>query len=152
MLGIDPKWYVKANGKLDIQKVLTAYIQFYKRYHELVTKRSTYTEAAHHLLLIAWLQRIVNSGGQINHEYAAGLGRLDLYIDFASEQFAFELKLSHKEALSEGRVQLANYLHRLSLEQGWLVIFSRKAVFDWDAVGKREWVEEGGKRIEVIWL
>ncbi len=152
MLGINPKWYVKADGKLDIQKVLAAYIKFYKRYHELVTKRRTYTEAAHHLLLIAWLQRIVNSGGYVNHEYAAGLGRLDLCIDFADEQFAFELKLSHKEALSEGKTQLAGYLHRLSLEQGWLVIFSRKDVSDWDAVGRREWVEEEGKRIEVIWL
>ncbi|MDM8562283.1 ATP-binding protein, partial [Candidatus Marithioploca araucensis] len=152
MLGIDPKWYVKADGKLDIDKVLEAYIKFYKRHHEFVTKRRTYTEAAHHLLLIAWLQRIVNSGGHVNHEYAAGLGRLDLCIEFADEQFAFELKLSHKEALSEGKTQLAGYLHRLSLEQGWLVIFSRKNVSDWDAVGKREWVEEEGKRIEVIWL
>jgi AAA+ ATPase superfamily predicted ATPase len=152
MLGIDPKWYVKADGKLDIDKVLEAYIKFYKRHHELVTKRRTYTEAAHHLLLIAWLQRIVNSGGYINHEYAAGLGRLDLCIDFAEEQFAFELKLSHKEALSEGKTQLAGYLHRLSLDQGWLVIFSRKDVSDWDAVGRREWVEEEGKRIEVVWL
>jgi hypothetical protein len=152
MLGIDPQWYVKADGKLDIDKVLAAYIKFYKRNHELVTKRRTYTEAAHHLLLIAWLQRIVNSGGYVNHEYAAGLGRLDLCIEFADEQFAFELKLSHKEALSEGKAQLAGYLHRLSLDQGWLVIFSRKEVSDWDAVGKREWVEEEGKRIEVIWL
>jgi hypothetical protein len=152
MLGINPQWYVKADGKLDIQKVLAAYIKFYKRHHELVTKRRTYTEAAHHLLLIAWLQRIVNSGGRVNHEYAAGLGRLDLCIEFADERFAFELKLSHKEALTEGKEQLADYLHRLSLEQGWLVIFSRKEVSDWDAVGKREWVEEGGKKIEVIWL
>jgi hypothetical protein len=152
MLGINPQWYVKADGKLDIQKVLAAYIKFYKQHHELVTKRRTYTEAAHHLLLIAWLQRIVNSGGCVNHEYAAGLGRLDLCIEFADERFAFELKLSRKEALTEGKEQLANYLQRLSLEQGWLVIFSRKEVSDWDAVGKREWVEEGGKKIEVIWL
>ncbi len=152
MLGIDPQWYVKADGKLDIQKVLTEYIKFYKRNHELVTKRRTYTEAAHHLLLIAWLQRIVNSGGRVNHEYAVGLGRLDLCIEFADEQFALELKLNRKEALSEGKEQLVNYLHRLSLDNGWLVIFSRTEVSDWDAVGKREWVESGGKRIEVIWL
>jgi len=152
MLGIDPKWYVKADGKLDIQKVLTEYIKFYKRNHELVTKRRTYTEAAHHLLLVAWLQRIVNSGGRVNHEYAVGLGRLDLCIEFADEQFALELKLKHKNVLSEGKKQLVNYLHRLSLDNGWLVIFSRAEVSDWDAVGKQEWVESGGKKIEVIWL
>jgi hypothetical protein len=152
MLGINPQWYIKPNGKLDIEKVLVAYIKFYKQHSELVTKRRTYTEAAHHLLFMAWLQRIVNSGGRISREYAAGLGRLDLCIEFADERFAFELKLSRKEALTEGKEQLADYLHRLSLEQGWLVIFSRKNVSDWDAVGKREWVSGSGKKIEVIWL
>jgi len=152
MLGINPQWYIKIDGKLDIEKVLAAYIEFYKEHSELVTKRRTYTEAAHHLLFMAWLQRIVNSGGHISREYAAGLGRLDLCIEFAGERFAFELKLSGKKALSEGKKQLVNYLQRLSLDRGWLVIFSRKAIEDWDTVGKREWAEEGGKRIEVIWL
>jgi len=152
MLGINPQWYVKADGKLDIDKVLENYIEFYKEHSELVTKRRTYTEAAHHLLFMAWLQRIVNGGGRISREYAAGLGRLDLCIDFAGERFAFELKLKSKKALDKGKKQLVDYLQRLSLESGWLVIFSRQAVENLDQVGKREWMEEGGKRIEVIWL
>jgi len=152
MLGINPQWYIKADGKLDLEKILTAYIEFYKEHSELVTKRRTYTEAAHHLLFMAWLQRIVNSGGHISREYAAGLGRLDLCIEFAGERFAFELKLSGKKALSQGKKQLVDYLQRLSLDRGWLVIFSRKKVEDWDAVGKHEWLEEGGKKIEVVWL
>jgi len=82
MLGVNPQWYVKADGKLDIEKVLKYYIEFYKEHSELVTKRKTYTEAAHHLLFMAWLQRVVNGGGQVKREYAAGLGRLDLYSDF----------------------------------------------------------------------
>jgi hypothetical protein len=152
MLGQDPDWYVKSDGKLNIEKLLEAYIEFYKEHSELVTKRKTYTEAAHHLLFMAWLQRIVNGGGYISREYAAGLGRVDLCIDFAEERFAFELKLSSKKALTEGTKQLINYLHRLSLDSGWLIIFSRKAVEDWDKVGERQIVEEQGKRIEVIWL
>jgi hypothetical protein len=152
MLGQDPDWYVKDDGKLNIVKVLEAYIEFYKEHSELVTKRKTYTEAAHHLLFMAWLQRIVNGGGYITREYAAGLGRVDLCIDFAEERFAFELKLSSKKALNDGKTQLVNYLNRLSLDSGWLIIFSRKAVEDWDKVGERQIVEEQGKRIEVIWL
>ncbi|MCP4699161.1 MAG: ATP-binding protein, partial [Gammaproteobacteria bacterium] len=87
MLGIEPQWYVKADGKLDIDKVLDAYIAFYKEHSELITNRKTYTEAAHHLLFMAWLQRIVNSGGRIRREYAAGLGRLDLCMEFAGLDF-----------------------------------------------------------------
>jgi hypothetical protein len=152
MLAQESKWYVKSDGKLDIQKVLDAYIKFYKEHSELVTRRKTYTEAAHHLLFMAWLQRIVNGGGYITREYAAGLKRLDLCIDFADERFAFELKLSSKQALTEGKKQLINYLQRLSLDSGWLIIFSRKPVEDIETVGKREIIEEERKRIEVIWL
>jgi len=47
-------------------------------------------------------------------EYAAGLGRLDLCIEFSGERFAFELKLSGKKAWSEGKKQLVDYLQRLS--------------------------------------
>lgn len=117
-----------------------------------MTKRKTYTEAAHHLLFMAWLQRIVNSRGTIAREYAAGLGRLDLCIDFAGERFAFELKLSSAKALERGRIQLSEYLDRLSLDSGWLIIFSRHEVTDWDAVGKRELIKENNKEIEIIWL
>ena len=152
MLGQNPAWYIKKDGKLDIKKVIDAYIEFYKEHSELVTKRKTYTEAAHHLLFMAWLQRIVNSGGTISREYAAGLGRLDLCIDFSGERFAFELRLSSAKALERGRRQLADYLGRLSLKGGWLIIFSRGEVKDWDGVGRRESISEGGKKIEVIYL
>ncbi len=148
----DPAWYVKENGKLNINKVLESYIEFYKEHSELITKRKTYTEAAHHLLFMAWLQRIVNGGGTITREYAAGLGRLDLCIDFADEKFAFELKLSSAKALDRGKKQLADYLDRLSLDSGWLIIFSRGTVSDWNKVGKRDKIEGGGKKIEVVWL
>ena len=151
-LGQDPAWYVKEDGQLDINKVLERYIEFYKEHSELVTKRKTYTEAAHHLLFMAWLQRIVNGGGTISREYAAGLGRLDLCIDFSGEHFVFELKLSSAKALERGRKQLAEYLDRLSLHSGWLIIFSRGEVTNWDEVGRREYIEESGKQIEVIYL
>lgn len=75
-------------------KVMDAFIEFYKENREMITNRRTYTEAAHHLIFMAWLQRIVNSGGEVQREYAAGLKRLDMMIEFAEERFAFELKLS----------------------------------------------------------
>ncbi len=151
-LGQDPTWYVTETGKLDIHQVIDRYIEFYKEHSELITTRKTYTEAAHHLLFMSWLQRIVNGGGYIRREYAAGLGRLDLCIEFAGERFAFELKRNSRRVIEEGRNQLANYLHRLSLPSGWLIVFSRGEVTDWDQVGRREHFTEAGKQIEVIWL
>ncbi len=146
----NPAWYVNKDGRLNINKVLNAYIEFYKEHSEMVTNRKTYTEAAHHLLFMAWLQRIVNGGGIIIREYAAGLKRLDLCIEFAGERFAFELKLSSPKALEQGRLQLSEYLDRLSLDSGWLIIFTRGRVTDWDKVGQRDTIMEGNKKIETI--
>ena len=68
------------------------------------------------------------------------------------ERFAFELKRSSKNALNVGKEQLVDYLERLSLNSGWLMIFSRGNIKDWKAVGKREQHDVAGKQIEVIWL
>ncbi|ETR66894.1 MAG: hypothetical protein OMM_12205 [Candidatus Magnetoglobus multicellularis str. Araruama] len=148
----NPAWYIHENGKLNIDKLLDEYIRFYKQHSEMITARKTYTEAAHHLFFMAWLQRIVNSGGIIEREYAAGLKRLDLCVRFSGEYFAFELKLSSKTALDEGKKQLVEYLNRLELNSGYLIIFSRKKVEDWETLGKREMAAFEGKQIEVIYL
>ncbi len=151
-LGQNPLWYIYPNGKLNINKLLEAYIAFYKEHSEMVTARKTYTEAAHHLLFLAWLQRVVNGAGpahrgRIHREYAAGLGRMDLMIEFAGEKFAFELKLWSKTALTKGRKQLADYLKRCGLDFGRLIIYSRKPPDDMETVGKREQCEVAGKQI-----
>ncbi|KPA13217.1 ATPase, AAA-type, core domain protein [Candidatus Magnetomorum sp. HK-1] len=151
-LGQNPVWYIKQNGKLDIEKLLSEYIKFYKEHSEMVTKRKMYTEAAHHMLFMAWIQRITNSGGKIIREYAAGLKRLDMLVEFAGERFAFELKRETKNALKEGKDQLSDYLDRLSLTSGYLIIFNRKEPTNWDTVGKRETVVVNNKTIEVIYI
>jgi len=152
LIAQDPAWYVTDQGKLDIEKLLEAYVEFYKEHSEMITARRTYTEAAHHLFFMAWLQRIVNCGGSVAREYAAGLGRLDLCVSFAGERFAFELKLDGRDALKKGKAQLADYLDRMSLGSGYLIIFSRAEVTDWDTVGRGEKHEARGKRIDVIYM
>ncbi|MCP4353077.1 MAG: ATP-binding protein [Desulfobacterales bacterium] len=152
MIAQDPAWYVTDQGKLDVEKLLDAYAEFYREHSEMITERRTYTEAAHHLFFMSWLQRIVNRGGTVTREYAAGLGRLDLCVSFKGERFAFELKLSGKKALEDGKSQLADYLDRMSLDSGYLLIFSRAKVTDWDKVGRREKYDVREKRVEVIYL
>ncbi|KPA10939.1 hypothetical protein MHK_008856 [Candidatus Magnetomorum sp. HK-1] len=152
LINQNPIWYVKNDGKLNIEKLLSEYIKFYKEHSELVTKRKLYNEAAHHMLFMAWIQRIINSGGKITREYAAGLKRLDMLVEFAGERFAFELKRSSKNVLEQGKKQLCKYLDRLSMNSGWLIIFNRKEPDNWDDVGKREHLYFEGKKIEVIYI
>ncbi|MDJ0837356.1 MAG: ATP-binding protein [Acidobacteriota bacterium] len=149
-IGQDPGNYVTPEGKLDLEKLLAELVVFYRRHHELITRRKTYTEAAHHLVFLAWLHRVVNGGGSIEREYAVGLDRMDLHIRFGGEEFAVELKLHHKNALAEGKEQLAGYLERLGLDHGYLILFRRSNIQDVDRIGAREEVRHKGRRISVI--
>jgi len=38
------------------------------------------------------------------------------------------------------------------MNRGYLIIFSRKRIDDWDKVGKKDVIEYEGKQIEVIYL
>ena len=76
----DPAWYVNAEGALQLDKLLEAFQEFYRENSEHWAERYGFREAGPQLLLQAFLQRVVNSGGRIDREYALGSGRTDLLI------------------------------------------------------------------------
>ena len=73
-------WYVDAGGGLDVEKLLGAFQAFFREHSEHWRQRFLYQEAWPQLLLQAYLQRVVNSGGRIEREYGLGRGRTDLLI------------------------------------------------------------------------
>ena len=73
-------WYVDADGGLNARRLLAAFQTFFREHSEHWSKRFLYQEAWPQLLLQAFLQRIVNSGGRIEREYGLGRGRTDLLI------------------------------------------------------------------------
>jgi len=137
---------------LEERALVPSSFDFYRINHEMITRRKTYTEAAHHLVFLAWLHRVVNSGGRIERDYAVGLGRMDLHIQFAGESFAIELKLAKSDALEKGLGQLSSYLERLGLDHGYLVLFQRGTVADPSQIGRREELSRGDHRISVLYL
>ena len=70
----DPAWYVGGDGTLRVGELLAAFQAFFREHSEHWVERFQYREAGPQLLLQAFLQRIVNSGGRIEREY--GLGRM----------------------------------------------------------------------------
>ncbi|MBI4771304.1 MAG: ATP-binding protein, partial [Chloroflexi bacterium] len=72
-----PAWYITPHGRLDVDKLLTAFQQFFREHSEHWVERFDYREAGPQLLLQAFLQRIVNSGGRIEREYGLGRKRTD---------------------------------------------------------------------------
>ena len=128
----DTAWYVKTDGGLDLVKLLSAFQTFFREHSEHWVDRFEYKEAGPQLLLQAFLQRVVNSGGRIEREYGLGRKRTDLLIVWPqgdrTRRFVVECKILHKsleQTIAEGIEQTTNYMDRCAAEAGHLVIFDR---------------------------
>jgi hypothetical protein len=133
----EPRSFVLPDGRLDFDRLLHEFVAFWKEHGEVLTAKSTYHEVAPQLVLMAFLQRVVNGGGFVEREYGVGRGRMDLLVRWPYteagerrwQREALELKVwREREAdpLPEGLAQLDTYLERLGLEEGVLVIFDRR--------------------------
>ncbi|MDR1980673.1 MAG: ATP-binding protein, partial [Tannerellaceae bacterium] len=89
--------------------------------------------AAPHLILMAFLQRVVNGGGQIHREMTAGRGFLDICLVYEGQKYPIELKIWRGEkTLKEGIEQTARYMDSYGCKEGWLAIFDRRPERKWD--------------------
>ena len=130
----DPAWYVDGTGALRLDKLLTAFQEFYRANSEHWAERYGFREAGPQLLLQAFLQRVVNSGGRIEREYALGSGRTDLLIVWpqgeGTRKYVVECKVWHdrrglERTVAEGVAQTAAYMDRCGAEAGHLVVFDK---------------------------
>jgi len=110
---LEPEWqWKKPDGSLDMDALLKEFQKFWRRNSEIWEERMNYTEAFPHLLLMAFLQRVLNGGGHIDREYAASRGRMDLVVEYNNKMYIIEIKLiysynSPAEVREEGLEQLA---------------------------------------------
>jgi hypothetical protein len=145
------EWYIGDDGRLNMENVLKRFFAFYKEHAEMLSKRGLYTESAYHLAFVAWLQRIVNGGGYIRREYAAGTGFVDVVVEFKGDKFVFELKTERNYVRKEALAQIARYAHRVGVKECYLMVF-RPQVTDPKQVGKRSAVQYEGLKVHIIWL
>jgi len=147
---IQPSVFEKENGSLDMDKILEEFQEFYSENSEVWLERYEYKESAQHLLLMAFLQRIVNSGGEIIREMAVGNRRLDLLVKYHQYRYAMELKIYRGErSIEKAKKQLSAYLDKLGKDHGYLVIFDPRAR-SWDEKIFRKELEYEGKKITWI--
>jgi hypothetical protein len=125
---IAPTW-LKPDGRLDAARLLEAFLAFWRAHGEALLGSAPYHEIAPHLVLMAFLHRVINGGGSLDREYALGRGRMDLCLRYGPDTLAMEIKVwrpKAKDPLAEGLIQLDGYLAGLGLDTGWLVIFDRR--------------------------
>jgi hypothetical protein len=151
-----PAWYVREDGRLDMDKLLAAFQEFFRENSEHWVERFQYKEAGPQLVLQAFLQRIVNGGGRIEREYGLGRMRTDLLILWfhpgGVQKVVIELKLLHQsleQTLAKGLTQTWEYLDRCGAEEGHLVIFDRTIGKAWEEKLFRREESVRGRRLTV---
>ena len=134
----DPRSFVLPDGRLDFDMLMREFAAFWREHADILTSGTVYHEVAPQLVLMGFLQRVVNGGGYVGREYGVGRGRIDLMVRWpytapngrrAWQQEAIELKVwrpNEVDPLVEGLAQLDRYLDRLGLRTGVLVVFDRR--------------------------
>ena len=141
-------WYVNGDGTLDMSKLLREFQQFFRENSESWLERFDYKEAGFQLLLQAFLQRIVNGGGQIDREYALGRKRVDLLVRWRypknvargeqkEQRIVLELKTIREKTplpdrvLPEGLEQTALYAERSNAAEAHLIVCDERSGQGW---------------------
>jgi hypothetical protein len=130
-----PEWqWEKPDGSLDMDRLLKEFQSFWREHSEIWESKSKsgYTEAFPHLLLMAFLQRVLNGSGHVERECAAGRGRMDLNIEYNGYRYIVEIKLLRSyhdpEALrKKGLEQVLKYRDKFGTQApAYLIIFDRR--------------------------
>ncbi|MCX4239818.1 AAA family ATPase [Paraliomyxa miuraensis] len=150
-IGNEPAWYVRPDGSLDMPKVMADWQLFWREDGHLAAAGFRYREAGPHLMLMAFLQRIVNGGGTVVREYGLGRGALDLLVDWRGQRHAIEVKI-RRDTVTEQRAldQVARYLDHLGLAEGWMVLFDPREALSWEERLYAREVEHAGKRVRIV--
>lgn len=151
---ITPSWLMP-DGRLNPDQLLEAFLGFWRQHGEPLLKSAPYHEIAPHLVLMAFLHRVVNGGGTLEREYAIGSDRMDLCLRYGDVTLAMELKVwreGRPDPLKAGLEQLERYLAGLNLSQGWLVIFDRRSGLSpiSDRTTTESAVTASGRKVRVI--
>jgi hypothetical protein len=130
---------------------MTDWQAFWRIDGHLAAEGFAYRESGPLLMLMAFLQRIVNGGGRVVREYGLGRRALDLVVEWRDERYAIEVKLRRDaETEEEALGQIGDYLDRLGLTQGWLLLFDLRSSLPWAERLTRKTIDVGGRRIHVV--
>jgi Holliday junction resolvase len=144
--------YMK-DGRMDMDYLMCDFQQFWRENSDIWLGRFDYKEAAPHMILMAFLQRVLNGGGQIIREMAAGRGRLDLCAVYGGEKYPIEIKLLRgKKTRTQGIEQTLRYMDVYGVCEGWLAIFDRDMGKSWDEKIYMEKESVDGKTVTVVGL
>ena len=134
------------NDVFDMELCLT---KFKKHYAEIYTDKDLkFLERNGKLIFLTYLMPLINGAGFYHFESETrDNGKIDLVIDYLTQQFILELKIWYGESKHEdAHEQLAKYLKSKNIECGYLLTFDFRKKGD-NTFSENRWIECNGKRI-----
>jgi len=123
---LDDLSYKNSDGTINFITVMKEFTQFYRENAGAWLGDFSYRDAGPHLLLMAYLQRIINGGGDARREYAVDRKRIDLLVQWKNQRIVIELKiLRDKDSRAKGIAQIAQYCELTATHEAHLVLFDR---------------------------
>ena len=147
----DTPWAME-NG-LDMQGLLLAFQDFWRENANMNRAPFEFNEAYPHIVLQAFLQRVLNGGGEIIREMALGKGALDLGVLYHGAKYAVEVKLRYLWDRSPEKAleQVRRYTDHLGVGEGWLVVFDPDMAKPWNEKIAHEDRTVDGRPIHVFY-
>ena len=146
-----PFW-LNPDGSLDMPALMAEFQRFWRENSGADHEVYGYNEATPHLVMMGYLQRVVNGGGRIAREMALGSKRLDLCVEFGKFRYAVELKMRRNFSPTESPAQLAGYLDTLGLSEGWMAVFDEDKEKSWDEKIYNRDIQFNGKTLHIVGL
>jgi hypothetical protein len=140
--------FVDEENHLDMKSVLLKFQEFMK--DNYAGRDQRFLEREGRLLFLAFLKPIINGYGySFKEPVTSEEKRLDVVVTFLEQKYAVELKIWRGDkAHQRGIRQLAEYLDKQNLLQGYLLIYD----FRQEKSYREEEILAHGKKIFVVWV
>jgi len=160
-----PTLWRNADGTVNVNKLLTLFHDYwYENMGIWTSEMSGYKEAAAQIITLTFLQRIINGGGDIHREYAAGRKRMDIYVKrfyykgknkkLHIQKIVLEVKTisdnhNYDTIRQKALEQTSAYAKIVGVKEAEILIFNRGEKPRWSATDPVELTEYDGVKLQI---
>jgi hypothetical protein len=152
---LENKWM--DGTKLDMNRLLKAFQAYWRENSQIALKSDSTdsaglaNEATAHLVLYAFLQRVMNGGADfIQREYPLGKTKADICVCYKEIRYPLELKIKGALSQKQSLERLSSYMDKCGSSQGWLIVFDKDFTKSWEKKLFRKIYKRDGKTMYVV--
>jgi hypothetical protein len=148
-----PVTWRRADGSIDLERLRESFLDFWARHGRALDPLIQRHEIVPHIVMTAWLDRVVNGGGRVEREAVVANGKMDVLLRYRELTLPIEIKVhldGRADPVPQGLEQLDRYCEGLRVDSGWLVVFDQRKAATGERLENEEVVTAGGRKVLVV--